>query len=317
LRNFEVFEKYQAKEIVNFDKTVMYSNLQAVWDQSQTGRLVVSFKDFSFVIEKIGIITMWIEDLKSKKIGLVLSGGGVKGIAHIGLIKALNEYEIEADFVSGTSVGALVGALYANESSIDQMLSFFKVTPLLKYNFFTFVKAGLMDTEKYHELFKKHFEHHSFESLPKKLFVTATNLQDGEQTLFSSGELVTTLLASAALPPVFSPVEINGQLYADGGIMNNFPVEPLRKECDFIIGSNVAAIRYVPKTAINSSLKLTNRVTSLMIYASNKEKLKHCDLIFEPPQLETFGVLDKKGIERAFEVGYLNAVRVLEKTFKG
>lgn len=259
---------------------------------------------------------MRIENIKSKKIGLVLSGGGVKGIAHIGLLKALKEYSIEAQIVSGTSVGALVGALYSNGSSIEQMLAFFRETPLVKYNFFTFVKAGLMDTEKYHELFKKHFEHHSFETLPKKLYVTATNLQDGEQILFSSGELVRTLLASAALPPVFSPVEINGQLYADGGIMNNFPVEPLVEECDFIIGSNVSAIKYVPKTAINSSLKLTNRVTSLMIYASNKDKLKYCDLIFEPPQLETFGILDKKGIQKAFEVGYLNAVRVLEKTLK-
>ena len=259
---------------------------------------------------------MRLQDIRSKKIGLVLSGGGVKRIAHIGLIKALKEHEIEAQIVSGTSVGALVGALYANGSSVEQMLLFFRETPLLKYNFFTFVKAGLMDTEKYHELFKKHFEHYSFESLPKRLYVTATNLQDGEQTLFSSGELVTTLLASAALPPVFSPVEINGQLFADGGIMNNFPVEPLIKDCDFIIGSNVSAIKHVPKTAINSSLKLTNRVTSLMIYASNKEKLKHCDLIFEPPQLETFGVLDKKGIKKAFEVGYDHAMKVLGEKFK-
>lgn len=259
---------------------------------------------------------MKIGDIQAKKIGLVLSGGGVKGIAHIGMIKALNEYEIDADFVSGTSVGALVGALYANGSTIDQMLSFFRETPLLKYNFFTFVKAGLMDTEKYHELFKKHFEHHSFESLPKKLFVTATNLQVGEQTLFSSGELVTTLLASAALPPVFSPVEINGQLYADGGIMNNFPVEPLVDECDFIIGSNVSAIRHISKAAINSSLKLTNRVTSLMIYASNRLKLQYCDLVFEPEQLETFGILDKKGIEKAFELGYDHAIKVLTEKFK-
>ncbi|MGI9552258.1 MAG: patatin-like phospholipase family protein [Aurantibacter sp.] len=259
---------------------------------------------------------MQLKEIQAKKIGLVLSGGGVKGIAHIGLIKALNEYDIHAKAVSGTSVGALVGALYANGSSIQQMLAFFRETPLLKYNFFTFVKPGLMDTEKYHQLFKKHFIKDSFEALQKKLYVTATNLQDGNEALFSTGELVRTLLASAALPPVFSPVELNGQLYADGGIMNNFPIEPLTKECDFIIGSNVSAIKHVPKTAINSSLKLTNRVTSLMIYASNKEKLRHCNLIFEPPQLETFGVLDKKGIKKAFELGYDNAIQVLDRELK-
>jgi len=98
--------------------------------------------------------------------------------------------------------------------------------------------------------------------------------------------------------------------------MNNFPVEPLLKDCDFIIGSNVSAIKHIPKAAINSSLKLTNRVTSLMIVASNKEKLKHCALLFEPPQLETFGFLDKKGIKKAFEAGYEHASRVLEKTLQ-
>ena len=256
------------------------------------------------------------DNIKTKKVGLVLSGGGVKGVAHIGMIKALKEYEIEADFVSGTSVGALVGALYANGSSIEQMLAFFRETPLLKYNFFTFVKPGLMDTEKYHELFKRHFQEDSYEALKKKLYVTATNLQDGDQRLFSSGELVQTLLASAALPPVFGPVEINGQLYGDGGIMNNFPVEVLMDKCDFIIGSNVSVIKHIPKKAINSSLKLTNRVTSLMIYASNRQKLKFCDLIFEPEQLETFGILDKKGIEQAFELGYEHAIKVLAKKFK-
>ena len=253
-------------------------------------------------------------DVSNKKsIGLVLSGGGVKGIAHIGLIKALNKYEIDAQIVSGSSVGALVGALYANGSTIDQMLAFFRETPLLKYNFFTFVKPGLMDTERYHQLFKRHFAEDSFEALNKKLYVATTNLQDGDQVLFSDGELVRVLLASAALPPVFSPVEINGQFYADGGIMNNFPVEPLQDQCDFIIGSNVAAVKRIQKKDINSSLKLTNRVTSLMIYASNRLKLKHCDLIFEPPQLETFGILDKKGIKQAFEIGYDHARKKLDK----
>lgn len=259
---------------------------------------------------------MRLQDIQAKKIGLVLSGGGVKGIAHIGMIKALKEHHIEAQVISGSSVGALVAALYANGSSIEQMLLFFKETPLLKYNFFTFVKPGLMDTERYHRLFKKHFAKDSFEALDKKLYVAATNLQDGNQALFSKGELVRALLASAALPPVFSPVEIQGQLYADGGIMNNFPIEPLSDECDFIIGSNVSAIKKVSKRAINSSLKLTNRVTSLMIYASNKEKIGRCDLIFEPPQLESFGILDKKGIEEAFDAGYTHATKVLAKKIK-
>ncbi|MEO9893576.1 patatin-like phospholipase family protein [Aurantibacter sp.] len=259
---------------------------------------------------------MRLEDLQSKKIGLVLSGGGVKGIAHIGLIKALNEFDINVDVISGSSAGALVGALYANGSSVEQMLSFFKETPLVKYNFLTFAKPGLIDTVKYYNLFLKRFNEDSFQALNKKLFVTATNLQEGTQRQFYRGELINTLLASAALPPVFSPIEIEGQLYADGGIMNNFPVEPLIDDCEFIIGSNVGTIEQIPKKAINSSLKLANRVTSLMIYATYKAKLQHCNLIFEPEQLETFGILDKKGIERAFTIGYDHAMNILNESIK-
>ncbi|MRI01061.1 phospholipase [Kriegella sp. EG-1] len=258
---------------------------------------------------------MRLEDFQSKKIGLVLSGGGVKGIAHIGLIKALNEFNIDVGVISGSSAGALVGALYANGSSIDQMLAFFKETPLVKYNFLTFAKPGLIDTVKYYSLFLKRFNNDSFQALNKKLFVTATNLQEGTQRQFHDGELIRALLASAALPPVFSPIEIQGELYADGGIMNNFPVEPLIGECDIIVGSNVATIKQIPKKAINSSLKLANRVTSLMIHATYKAKLEYCNLIFEPEQLESFGVLDKKGIERAFNIGYDHAMNVLNERF--
>ena len=81
--------------------------------------------------------------LKDKSIGLVLSGGGVRGMAHIGLIKALREHQIEANVVAGTSIGALVGALYANDNSVEDMLKFFKETPLFQYSFFCHQQTGL------------------------------------------------------------------------------------------------------------------------------------------------------------------------------
>lgn len=247
---------------------------------------------------------MTVEVLKSKSIGLVLAGGGVRGVAHIGVIKALGELGIEISAVSGSSVGALVGALYANGHSIEDMLNFFKETPLFKYNFLTIMKPGFIDTERYFAIFKEYFPHDRFEALERKLFVVATDLLKGEQEFFSSGELIRPLLASAALPPVFSPVALNKSLYADGGIMNNFPLEPLIGNVDFVIGSNVSITGEVDKNAIRNSLQLTGRVTGLMIYASNKEKIKACDLLVEPKALEEIGVLDKKGIEKAYSIGY-------------
>ncbi|MFX0556006.1 patatin-like phospholipase family protein [Maribacter sp. CXY002] len=250
--------------------------------------------------------------LKSKKIGLVLSGGGVRGMAHIGLIKAMQEFGLEAESVAGSSVGALVGALYANNTSVLDMLRFFKETPLFKYNFFAIAKPGLLDTERYTSSFKQYFPHDSFEGLTKALSVVATNLEKGEELFISKGELIKPLLASAALPPVFSPVNYQGMLYADGGIMNNFPLEPIHGTVDFIIGSNVSIVSKLEKKQLNNSLQLTGRVTGLMVYAINRDKINRCDLVIEPHELEHIGILDRKGIEKAYAIGYEKAVRALE-----
>ncbi|SHI50540.1 patatin-like phospholipase family protein [Pseudozobellia thermophila] len=244
------------------------------------------------------------EDIQNKSMGLILSGGGVRGMAHIGVIRAMDEYGMSAEMVSGSSVGALVGALYANGNSITEMLSFFKETPLFKYNFLTIMKPGFINTDRYFDIFRGYFPDDSFETLQRRLHVVATNLQNGEQTYFSQGELIGPLLASAALPPVFSPVELNGQLYADGGIMNNFPLEPVAGKVDFVLGSNVSVVGRLEKKALKNSIQLTGRVTGLMIYAINRPKLEACDLLLEFKELENIGVLDRKGIEKAYMVGY-------------
>ena len=251
--------------------------------------------------------------LENKSIGLVLSGGGVRGMAHIGLIKALREHQIEAKVVAGTSIGALVGALYANNNSVEEMLTFFKETPLFQYSFFTINKPGFIDTERYAGIFKNFFPENTFESLQRPLYIVATDLLSGKERVFNSGELIKPLLASAALPPVFSPVEINDILYADGGIMNNFPKEYVEDKTEFIIGSNVSVTVPLQKKDLRNSFQLTGRVTSLMIHASNDEKLHQCDLYIEPKELDQIGVLDKKGIENAFTIGYEHGSRALEK----
>lgn len=249
----------------------------------------------------------------SKSVGLVLSGGGVRGMAHIGVIKAMEEFGIEASVVAGSSVGALVGALYAADKSVTDMLRFFKETPLFKYNYFAVAKPGLINTERFIDTFLQYFPEDRFEALKKELHVVATNLEKGEEVFIGQGELVKALLASAALPPVFSPVEYNGELHADGGIMNNFPSEPVLKRVDYVIGSNVSLVSTLDKKYLNNSFQLTARVTGLMIYAINREKINNCHLVIEPQELEHIGILDRKGIEKAYAIGYEAAVRTFEK----
>ncbi|MEX0361030.1 MAG: patatin-like phospholipase family protein [Allomuricauda sp.] len=120
----------------------------------------------------------------AKSVGLVLSGGGIRGMAHIGLLKAMEEKGVQAQLVAGSSVGALVGALYANGNSIEEMLQFFKETPLFKYDFFAINKPGFIDTERYFKIFKGYFPEDSFEALRIPLFVVATDLLKGEERVF-------------------------------------------------------------------------------------------------------------------------------------
>ncbi len=249
----------------------------------------------------------------TKSIGLVLSGGGVRGMAHIGVIKAMQEFGLEAKVVAGSSVGALVGALYAADKPVEDMLRFFKETPLFKYNYFAVAKPGLINTERYIDTFQQYFPDNSFESLKKDLYVVATNLEKGEEVFVNEGELIVPLLASAALPPVFSPVEYNGALHADGGIMNNFPSEPVKDQVEYMIGSNVSIVSTLDKKHLNNSFQLTGRVTGLMIYAINREKINTCDLIIEPQALEHIGILDRRGIEKAYTIGYETAVVQLSR----
>lgn len=255
---------------------------------------------------------MKLQVLKEKTIGLVLSGGGLKGMAHIGIIKALNERDIYPDIISGVSAGAIVGALYANGTSPLNMLDFFKETPLFKYNFFTINTPGLFDTEKYYLFFSKYFGKDSFDILEKELFITATDLQSGVPKVFSSGELIRPLLASAALPPVFNPVTIDGRLYADGGIMNNYPLEPLTNKVDYIIGCYTSGMKEMAKTVLKSPLQLANRVNRLMLHANSREKLCATDILFQPKDLEYIKVLDEKGIDKAYMIGYDHAARHLD-----
>ncbi|SFD39698.1 patatin-like phospholipase family protein [Algibacter pectinivorans] len=253
-----------------------------------------------------------LSDLSNKTIGLVLSGGGVKGVAHVGVIKALLEHGIVPDIVSGASAGGIVGALYANGIEPEDMLHFFKDTPLLKYNLLTINKPGLFDTSKYLVFFENYFPTNTFEALQKKLFIVATNLETGESEFFNQGELINKVLASAALPPVFSPVSINGRLYADGGIMNNFPVDPLIDTTDFIIGSYTTAMKVVGENELKNSFQLSQRANLLMLHSNVRDKLSIPDLLFIPNHLDVIGVLDKKGIEKAYNIGYEYASKLLE-----
>ncbi|UOB16268.1 patatin-like phospholipase family protein [Abyssalbus ytuae] len=251
--------------------------------------------------------------MDNKKIGLTLSGGGVKSLAHAGFLKVLIENNIYPTVLSGTSGGALIAALYASGYHPDEMIRFFKETPLFSFSLFTLNKPGIVDSDKYRAIFKNFFKSQTFEELDFPVTVTATNISTGKLEYFSRGELIKPLIASAALPPYFSPIEIDGDLYSDGGILNNFPTEPVIKNCDVLIGSFVNPVRKIEKKDVNSTLKFLYRVYHISLDANYYRKFKRCNYVFLPAEIEKIGVLDTKMIDKAFKTGYESALKELPK----
>ncbi|MDY8134904.1 patatin-like phospholipase family protein [Aquimarina sp. 2201CG5-10] len=251
-----------------------------------------------------------------KNIGLVLSGGGFKGVAHIGAIQAIEESGFIPQFISGASAGAIVGSLYAAKYTTEEIKSVFAKTSLFKFNRFTRKKAGFLDTEKFYDDLITFFPENSFESLDKKLFVTTTNLVEGVTKVFNAGQLIKPLLASAAFPGVFTPIMIDDQLYADGGILDNFPITPIREHCDFIIGIDVLPIKKPKITDFKHSYNVMQRAYYLRAMTNSETKFKECDIIIQPKDLVNHGIFTASNLDKVYQLGYQEAKLQLEKYLK-
>lgn len=246
-------------------------------------------------------------------IGLVLSGGGMRGVAHIGVIRALEEHNITPTHIAGSSIGAIVGALYAYGYNCNEMLNFFRAIQIFEFKKYAVNKPGFIDAEKFYSAFKDYLKEDDFSALKKKLTITATNILNGELTIFNSGELIRPVLASAAFPGVFAPVNINGSYYVDGGVLNNFPVDQLEGYCDAIIGVYVNGYDTVTLSDLKHSHNVIERVFKLKTVKEDIEKFKACDILIYPKQLNKYGTFDKKYITEIYKIGYDVANKELVK----
>jgi len=160
---------------------------------------------------------------RRERIGLVLSGGGARGFAHIGVLRALERAGIEADVVAGTSIGAILGALYCSGYRADDL---YALAERLTWRDVIDVslKAGLIKGQKLHQFLAAHLPP-TFEELQKPLVVTTTDVETGAEVFLLKGDLITAVRASSCFPGAFEPVQVSGQTLADGGIVNNLPVE--------------------------------------------------------------------------------------------
>jgi NTE family protein len=273
------------------------------------------------------------------KVGLVLSGGGAKGLAHIGALKTIDSLGVKIDYVAGTSMGAIIGGLYASGYSGKQIDSIFKRVDfdelisdnLPRYaktfyerdnsekyaivlpfdNFKVQIPSAISKGQNVFNLFSKLLLHvsdiHDFENLPIPFFCIATNIETGEPVLLDSGSLPQAIAASGALPSVFQPVIINNKILIDGGVVNNYPIDELRaKGMNLIIGVDVQDA-LVERNELNSAPDILLQISNFRTIDVMKDKVKKTD-IYIKPDVKNFNVVSFQYGQQIIENGRLAAI---------
>ncbi|MBE0639630.1 MAG: patatin-like phospholipase family protein [Bacteroidales bacterium] len=240
--------------------------------------------------------------MKKYKIGIALGGGGARGFAHLGVLKALEEKGIQPDIISGVSAGALVGVFIASGMKPDDIFTMMKENKFNDYAQVIVPKNGLLSLDRTRELLKKHLSVDDFADLKIPLYVATTNLFEGKIEYFNKGDLTTIIQASMSIPVLFSPVKIGQSLYADGGIMDNLPVEPLIGKCRKIIAVNISPLQTILK--IQNLIDAATRAFQLSVNATTKGIDGKCDILIEPEKLSKFELLNTSHVDEMFEIGY-------------
>lgn len=243
------------------------------------------------------------------KVGIVLSGGGIRGIAHLGVLKALINAGIRISHISGTSAGSIAGAFYASGIDPEEGLNIFLKTKLLRFIRPAVGSLGLINIENTSSLLKNFFPEDRIERLGIPLTIAATNFSEGRLVYFTSGELIRAIQASCCIPGIFRPIMMNGQMYVDGGILNNFPVEPLLETCDFIIGSSCNHLKDAAN--ITNITRLIARAGLMSVNKDMEQKAALCHALIEPKGMGEISTFDMKKAETIYWLAYEETLRTI------
>lgn len=245
-----------------------------------------------------------------KKIGLVLSGGGARGLSHLGVLKALLEAGITPSMISGVSSGAIIGTFFASGVMPEYLLEIIIKSNLFRYVRPAWSKFGFLSIERFLPLYEQYLPVKTFEELQIPMIISATELKEAKTIFFSEGDIVKPILASSCMPVLFVPMHIEDKRFVDGGIINNLPVEPLLGRCDVIIGAHANPTN--KKFRVAGIRSMIERTFHLAIATNVKERIHHCDIFIEAPELARFTIFDMKNAKEIFQIGYKHAKAVLE-----
>ena len=223
--------------------------------------------------------------MSRKTIGLALSGGGARGFAHVGVLKALVENEVPIDFVAGTSAGSFVGGAYAAGMSPDEIMKAGENINWFRIAGLSYSPRGLLSNFKIRDFFTRHFPDGKFEELRIPFAAVACDLGSGDEVILKGeGDIATAIRASCAIPGVFAPVEDgNGRLLIDGGVVSPVPIGAIRQfEPDIVVAVDLMACGATfwgrPRTLLGTLFQSA----MLLLRSASRHQHYAADVVIEP-----------------------------------
>lgn len=243
------------------------------------------------------------------RIGVAFGGGGARGFAHAGALKAMEEVGIRPDIVAGVSAGAVVAVLYASGHSPAQIVNAFLDRSFNNFCEWGIPKAGFFTMDGFKSFIREQTGVTDLEQLPLPTLLGATDLDNGEAVMFDRGEIGACVAASCSIPMVFKPQEIDGRRYVDGGVLRNLPAWMLRDKVEYLFGINVSPLRR--RNVSNSLVDVAMRSYELVTKTNTIEDMKMCDLAISMDAIADYKVFNLKETRRVYQIGYINMMEQL------
>lgn len=245
------------------------------------------------------------------KIGLALAGGGARGFAHLGVLRALEEFGIKPDLISGTSAGSLAGAFYADGYSPKKIIELFDDVKFRELVTTAIPRNGFFKMNGLGDFLAKHLRAKTFEELKTPLRVMVSDIEKGEKVLFDQGELIPPILASCAFPIMFEPIKIGERHFVDGGLFENLPVSAIRKDCSFVIGVNISPL--CPLKYERTFKYVVERSLHYLMVSNSLVDRELCDYLIESVDIGSYPLFDMSKSHEVYELGYTVASTYLKK----
>lgn len=254
---------------------------------------------------------------KPYKLGLALSGGGARGFAHVGALKALEEFDLKPDVIAGVSAGSVVAVLYSAGVPLERMMKLFTNAKFRDFCEFSARGGGFFKIDRFRKIIEKEIgkKYTLLEHLPIPVHIGATDLDNGRPVDFTTGNISEIMAASCSIPILFHPISINGTRYVDGGVMRNMPAWTIHEHCQHVIGINCSPLP-ASKKEKNSVFEVGMRTYNLMLKNNVPEDLKLCDLAIEISELASYKVFNLKEIQQVYIRGYATTKRHIKEWLK-